>query len=99
MFTVFIFNYNVLFIRVKDRASQKITIPAYCFNIFGSIFGVFFCLLIKKSILGSKTIWQSMRKFPYAVWSVMTFPHMDNDETFFFSWKLHIGMVWFFLDN
>ena len=51
------------------------------FNIFGSMFGVLFCLLIKKLILGCKTISQSMRKFLWAVWSVSTFPHMGKEET------------------
>ena len=67
LFTVFIFNSKALFVCVKDRVCLKVAIPAYCFTIFGSIFGVLFCLLIKKLILGSKTIWQSMRKFPCAV--------------------------------
>ena len=67
LFTVFIFNSKPLFVFVKDRVCLKVAIPAYCFNIFGAIFGVLFCLLIKKLILGSKTIWQSMRKLPYAV--------------------------------
>ena len=90
LFTVFTFiNYKALFACVKDRACLKIEIPAYCFNIFGSIFGVLFCLLIKKLILGSKTIWQSMRKFPRSVWSVRTFPHMDKEETFFFLKTAH----------
>ena len=57
-----------------------------------------FCLLIKKLVLGSKIIWQGMRKFPCAVWSLRTFPHMNKEEIFF-SWKLHIGMAWLFLDN
>ena len=65
------------------------------FNIFGSMFGVLFCLLIKKLILGCKTISQSMRKFLWAVWSVSTFPHMDKEETFL-SWKLHIDMIWIY---
>ena len=63
LFTVFIFNPKPLFVCVKDRVCLKVAIPAYCFNIFGSIFGVLFCLLIKKLILGCKTISQSMRKF------------------------------------
>ena len=57
-------------------------------NIVGSSFGVLFCLLIKKSILGSKTIWQSMRKFPCAIWSVGTFPHM--------TFGMQIDVVWNF---
>ena len=76
------FNYNALFICAKDRAFLKIAIPAYCFNIFGSIFGVSFCLLIKKLILGCKTISQSMRKFPCAVWSARAFPDMDKKKIF-----------------
>ena len=67
LFTVFIFNSKPLFVCVKDRVCLKVAIPAYCFTIFGSIFGVLFCLLIKKLILGSKTIWQSLRKFQSAV--------------------------------
>ena len=42
-FTLFMFNYKVLFIWVKERACLKIAIPAYCFNIFG----VLFCYLLK----------------------------------------------------
>ena len=34
-FPVFVFNYNALFICVKDRACLNIAIPAYYFNIFG----------------------------------------------------------------
>ena len=69
-------------------------IPAYCFSIFGSIFGALFCLLIKKFILECDTVWQSMRKFLQAVWSVSTFPRMDKEK--FLSWKLHVDMVWIF---
>ena len=67
LFAVLIFNSKALLACVKNRVCLKVTIPAYCFNIFGSIFGVMFCLLIKKLILGSKTIWNSLRKFPCAV--------------------------------
>ena len=56
LFTVYIFNYKALFVCVKDRVCLKVEISAYCFHIFGSLFGVLFCLLIKKLILGSKTI-------------------------------------------
>ena len=67
LLTVFIFNSKALFVCVKDRVCLKVVIPAYCFTIFGSIFGDLFCLLIQKIIVGSKTIWKSMRKFPCAV--------------------------------
>ena len=56
LFTVFIFNYKAVFVGVKDRLFLKVAIPAYYFNIFGSIFGVLFCLPFKKLILRSKTI-------------------------------------------
>ena len=84
LFTVFIFNSKPLFVCVKDRVCLKVAIPAYCFNFSGSIFGGLFCLLIKKLILGSKTILQSMRKFPCAVLSVRTIPNMDKKKTFFY---------------
>ena len=51
-----LFDYKALFVCVKDRTCLRMAIPAYCFSIFGSIFGVLFCLLIKKFILGSNTI-------------------------------------------
>ena len=84
-----------MFVCVKDRKCLRTAIPVYCFSIFGSIFGAFFCLLIKMLILECDTIWQRMRKFLWAVWRVSTFPHMGKEETFF-SWKLHIDMVWIF---
>ena len=83
---------------VKERTCLRIAISVNCFNIFGSIFGLLFSLLIKKLMLGSKTIWQSMRKFPCAIWSVRVFPHMDKEEIFF-SQKLHVDMVWFVVDK
>ena len=43
-----------LFVCVKDRICLRIAIPAYYFNIFGSIFGVLLFLLIKKLILELK---------------------------------------------
>ena len=39
---------KALFVSLKDRTCLRIAIPAYCLNIFGSIFGVLFSLLIKK---------------------------------------------------
>ena len=83
VYSIYIFNFKVLFICVKDTACLKVAKPAYCFNIFGSYFGAFFCLLIEKLILGSKSIWESWRKFSFAVWSVRTFPHLDEEKHFF----------------
>ena len=65
-FIVSIFNFRALLVCVKDRICQKVAISAYCLTIFGSIFGVLSFVLIKKLMLGSKTIWQSMRKFSCA---------------------------------
>ena len=57
-----LFDYKALFVCLKDRICPRMAIPVYCFNIFGSVFGVLFCLLIKKLILGCKTLWQIMRQ-------------------------------------
>ena len=85
---------------IKRPEMSRNSISVYCLNIFGSIFGVLFYLLIRKSILGNKTISNSVRKFPCVVWSVRTFPHMTKKKLFLFvSWKLHIGMAWISLDN
>ena len=81
-----LFDYKALLLWVKDRPCLRMAIPAYCFSIFGTIFGVLLCLLIKKLILVCDTIWQSMRK---------TFPNMDKEEIFL-SWELHIDTVWIF---
>ena len=40
---LFIFDCKALFDCVKDRTYIRIAIPAYYFNIFGSVFGVLFC--------------------------------------------------------
>ena len=96
---VIIFHYRALFLCVKDRTFLRITIPAYCFNICGSIFGVLFCLLYSKLILESKTIWQSMRQFNmYSLKCMGVFPHMDTGKTFFLE---NFTLVWHkrFLDN
>ena len=90
-----LFDYKALIVCVDDRTCLRMAIRTYCFSIFGSICGAFFCLHIKRLILGCDSIWQSMRKFPWAVWVFSTFPDMDKEETFL-SWKLHIGMVWIF---
>ena len=54
--SLFIFGYKTLFVCAKDMICLRIAVPAYCLNIFRSIFGVLFFLLIKKLILGCKTI-------------------------------------------
>ena len=93
---IFLFDYKALFVCAKDRKCLRMAIPAYCFSIFESIFGVLFCVFIKKFILGCDTIWQSMRKFLWAVESVSTFPHISKEEKFLSS-KMIIGMVCFFI--
>ena len=97
---LFMFDYKAFFVCVTDIKCLRIAIPAYCFNIFRSIFGFLFCLLDGKLILESKPIRQSMRRFPGTVWSVGTFSQMEKEETKYFSWELHIGMFSkSFLDN
>ena len=44
LFTVFIFNSKPLFVCVKDRLCLKVAISGYDFKMFGSIFGLLFCL-------------------------------------------------------
>ena len=56
VFIDLLFDYKALLVCVKDRTWLRIPIPAYCFDIFGSIFGILFCLLIEKLILVCKTI-------------------------------------------
>ena len=56
-----LFDYKALFVCVKDGTCIRMEITAYCFNIFGSVFGALFCLLMKKLILGCETIRKSMR--------------------------------------
>ena len=56
VFIDLLFDYKALFVCVQDRTWLRILIPAYCFDIFGSIFGILFCLLIEKLILVCKTI-------------------------------------------
>ena len=88
---LFIFDYKALFVCVKDRVCIRIAIPAYCFNIFGSMFGVLFCLLIKKLILDVKPsdkVWES---FHVQFWMWLHFLIWTKNKHF--SWKLHIGMV------
>ena len=87
-----LFDCKALLVYVKDRTCLRMAIPPYYFSIFGSIFGALFCLLIEKLILGWDTIWQSIRKFLWAVWIMSKFPHLDKEETFHSS-KLHIDMV------
>ena len=44
---IYLLDCKALFVCVKDRTCLRMAIPAYCFSIFGSIFGALFCLLIK----------------------------------------------------
>ena len=76
------------FVCVKDSTCQRVATSSIC----RSIFGVLFDLSDRMLTLESKTILQSIRKFPCVVWSVGTFPHMDQAETSFL--KLHIGRAW-----
>ena len=46
--SVYLYFIIKLLVCVKDSVCLRIAIPAYCINIFGSIFGILFCLLIGK---------------------------------------------------
>ena len=48
VFIYLLFDYEALFVCIKDRTCSRIAVPAYCFNTFAS--------LIKKLILGCKTV-------------------------------------------
>ena len=83
LFAVFIFNYEAVCL-CKRQGISKNSNTSLLPQHFGLVFGVLFCLIINKLLLGSKIIWQRMRKFPCAVLSVRTFSYMDKDEIFFF---------------
>ena len=51
-----ILDYGALSVFVMNRTCLRKAIPAYCFNIFRSIFGLLLCLLDRKLILASKPI-------------------------------------------
>ena len=53
---LFIFDYRARFVCVTDSTRLKVSVTAYYFTIFRSIFGLLFCLLDKKLILESKLI-------------------------------------------
>ena len=92
---LFIFDYRALFVCVADRTCLEIAIPASCFNILRSAFGLLFCLLDRKLILGSKTIWKSMGKFPYIVWSVAaSLLRWIKKQHFLFLETAHRYMFW-----
>ena len=65
---LFTFDYKALFVWVKDRTCIKIAISAFAASTFLNQFLVLFCYVyLLKSLLGNKTICQSMRKLPCAV--------------------------------
>ena len=53
---MYLFICLALFVCVKDMKCLRMAIPIYCFNIFGLIFGLLFCLHIKNLILGCKDL-------------------------------------------
>ena len=76
---------------VQRTGRLRIATPACCFNIFGSIFGVVFCFLIKKLILGCKTIWQRWESFydQFEVW--VHFPIWTKEKHLFL---VNCTLVW-----
>ena len=75
---LFIFYYKALHTWVKERTCLRIAIPAYCF-----VVGALFCVLIKNLIIWSKTTWQTMKEYPWAVWSVRTLLVRTKKKHFF----------------
>ena len=88
-----LFDYKALFFCVKDRTCLRMTIPAYCFSIFGSIFGVLFCLLIVNI-----RIWHYLTKYEKVSMSSLKCEYISSygQKETFLSWKRHISMVWVF---
>ena len=77
---IWLFDNKALLVCIKDRTCLRMAIPAYHFNIFGSIFGALFCSLFKRLILG----------FISEVWV-----HSPDGQKRNISF-LHIGMIWIF---
>ena len=90
LFTVFIFN-CVCVCKRQSMSKNSDTCPLLQDS--GSIFDVFFSLLIKKLLLGSKTMWQSMRKFPCK--NIFSYGQRKN----FFYLKTAYWYRLIFLDN
>ena len=96
---LFIFDYKALLVCVKNRTCLRIAIPAYCFNIFGSVFGILFVYFLRSwywEVKPSGKVRESFLRVYFDVWG--HFLIWTKKKKFFF-WKLHIGMVYFFLDN
>ena len=74
---LFIFYYKALHAWVKERTCLRIAIPAYCF-----VVGALFCVF-KNLIIWSKTIWQTLKEYPWAVWRVRTFLVRTKKKHFF----------------
>ena len=91
--------FTCLFVCVENRTCLRIAISAYCLNIFGSVFGVLFCLLDKKLILRSKKHLTKYEHLFVSVEGVRKFPQMDKEETSFFLENCTLAYSEIFLDN
>ena len=80
----------------KDRACLRIAIPAYCFNSFGSIFGVLFYLLDRKLILRS-SLTKYEKFFRCSLKCRYITPDGRRRNVVFFLKNAHSYVVWNFL--
>ena len=90
--SVYLYLIIKLFVCVKDRTCLRTAIPAYYFNIFGSIFGALLFLLTKKLVFGIKnhlTEYEKVSMCSLKCEGISSYEQRRN----IFSRKLHIGMV------
>ena len=90
--SVYLYLIIKLFVCVKDRTCLRTAIPAYYFNIFGSIFSALLFLLTKKLIFGIKnhlTEYEKVSMCSLKCEGISSYEQRRN----IFSRKLHIGMV------
>ena len=76
---------------ISKNGNTTLLLQYFWMNFWSLVF-----LLTKKLILECKTVWQSVRKVLWPVWSVRAFVHIRKEDTFLY-WKLRIGMARIFL--
>ena len=99
--TIFVTKFVTLFWNVCQYLRHMVDIPVYCFNIFRSAFGLLFCLLDRKLILGSTPIWQVWESInvQLEVWGHFLRQKIDISKCHFFLKTAHWYVVWNFFDN
>ena len=76
---------------ISKNGNTTLLLQYFLINFWSLVF-----LLTKKLILECKTVWRSVRKVLWPVWSVRAFVHIRKEDTFLY-WKLRIGMARIFL--